>query len=168
MRSTVWRTKMRMRNYIICEILCVLALTGFIWFLCTTRAGGTQKSIDEVSSPVETCLAQDQMIKKTHADAYQAFGIDVSDTEGLSYFANENVMDVSEMLIIKLKDKDDAKAYKEAIETRIEERKNLYKDYAPEQYALLCDSIVNISGNTVFYCTAKNADELYEAYKKAL
>ena len=54
------------------------------------------------------------------------------------------------------------------METYIANQKNLYKNYAPEQYALLEDSILEVSGNTLFYCTATNADALYDAFRKAL
>ena len=108
------------------------------------------------------------MSKQSNADAFKAFGIDFSTTEGTVYYANDSVMDVSEMLIVKLVSPDDAQEFKEAIVSRVTDRENMYKNYAPDQYALLQDCIIKTSGNTVFYCTAKNADELYEAYRKAL
>ena len=89
-------------------------------------------------------------------------------TDGIVYYANDNVMDVSEMLIVKLNDSNDAGEFKTAIQNRVTDQENLYKNYAPEQYALLEDSVIKINGNIIFYCTAVNSDELYEAYKKAL
>ena len=77
-------------------------------------------------------------------------------------------MDVSELLIVKLNDAEDAESFRTAVETYIANQKNLYKNYAPEQYALLEDSILDVSGNTLFYCTAKNADALYDAFRTAL
>lgn len=159
---------MRNKPYIIAEILCVLALIVFVGWLCFTRSGGTTKSIEEISDPVFQAMEQDQMVKQTNADAYKAFGIDFSTTQGTVYYANNSVMDVSELLIIKLGDENDAQAIKTAIETRVADQQNLYKNYAPDQYALLQDCIIQTSGNTIFYCTAKNANELYEAFKKAL
>lgn len=108
------------------------------------------------------------MVQQTNADAVKAFGLDLSQTDGIVYYANDNIMDVSELLIVKLRDKEDASALKEAIEARVSDRMNLYKSYAPEQYSLLDKCTISVSGNTVFYCTAKNADLLYTAYKKAL
>lgn len=159
---------MRQKPYIIGEVLCVAALIGFIVWLCITRSGGTQKSIEEVSGPVVQAMETEQMSKQSNADAFKAFGIDFSTTEGTVYYANDSVMDVSELLIVKLGDENDAQAIKTAIENRVTDQQNLYKNYAPDQYALLQDAIIETSGNTVFYCTAKNANALYEAYKKAL
>jgi len=156
------------KNYMIYEVLCVVLLFCFIVWVCATHSGGTQKSADEVAAPVISSLRQDQMSKKTNADAGKAFGIDLDKTDGIVYYANDNVMDVSEMLIVKLNDSNDAGEFKTAIQNRVTDQENLYKNYAPEQYALLEDSVIKINGNIIFYCTAVNSDELYEAYKKAL
>ncbi len=131
-------------------------------------SGGTRKSIEEVSAPVCLAMKDGQMNRKTNADAIKAFGIDLDKTEGVVYYANDSVMDVSEMLIVKLTDPDDAQTVRDAVRNRVADRENLYKNYAPDQYALLEDCIIKTSGNMVFYCTAVNADELYDAYKKAL
>ena len=155
-------------KYLYSEIACVVVLLVFVIILCATRSGGTEKSIEQISSPVIKVLQKDQMTKKTNADAIKAFGFDLSKTEGIVYYENGNIMDVSEMLIIKLNDMEDAQEFKTAIKARVEERKNLYKSYAPEQYALLDDCIIESSGNTVFYCTATNSDELYDAFKDSL
>ena len=159
---------MKYKNYRILEALCVVALIAFIIWVCATHKGGTQKSVDEVAAPVCVAIAQDQMAKKTNLDASKAFGFDIDKTEGIVYYANDNVMDVSEMLIVKLNNAGDAAEFKTAIQNRVTDRENLYKNYAPEQYALLEDCIIRTDGNIVFYCTAVNSDELYEAYKKAL
>lgn len=160
--------KVSKRKYVIPELLCVAALAVFIVLLCTSRSGGTQKSMEEVAAPVAALAQSSQMSEKTNADFVKAFGFDLDKTVGAAYYANDNIMDVSECLIVILNDPDDAPVLKAAIEQRVSDRRNLYKNYAPAQYALLGDAIIEVSGNTVFYCTAKNADAFYEAYRKAL
>ncbi|MBR1761986.1 MAG: DUF4358 domain-containing protein [Eubacterium sp.] len=159
---------MTKKKYLIAEIICIIALLVFIIALCASRSGGTKKSIEQISSPVYSAMQKGQMTKKTNADAYKEFGFDISKTEGIAYYANDNIMDVSELLIIKLQDIDDAGEFKTAIKSRVNDRRNLYKSYAPEQYSLLGNCIIESSGNTVFYCTAKNADALYDAFRNAL
>ena len=150
------------------EVLCVAALIAFITFLVLSRSGGTEKPVGDVASPVLATLEKGQMTEQSNADAAKAFGFDLSKVEGLVYYENEDIMDVSELLIVKLNDAEDAESFRTAVETYIANQKNLYKNYAPEQYALLEDSILDVSGNTVFYCTAKNADALYDAFRTAL
>ncbi len=159
---------MTRKKYVFLELLCVAALAAFIVLLCTYRSGGTQKEIGEVAAPVAKLAQEAEMSEKTNADIAKTFGIDAQLAEGMVYYANDNIMDVSEVLLVKLKDTGDASAVKALIEQRVADQKNLYKNYAPAQYALLGECIIEVSGNTVFYCTAKNADAIYEAYKKAL
>lgn len=159
---------MSRKLYPLLEILCVAALIAFITFLVLSRSGGTEKPVGDVASPVLATLEKGQMTEQSNADAAKAFGFDLSKAEGLVYYENEDIMDVSELLIVKLNDAEDAESFRTAVETYIANQKNLYKNYAPEQYALLEDSILDVSGNTLFYCTAKNADALYDAFRTAL
>ncbi len=159
---------MKRKTYFCIEVLCFAGLAAFIVMLCLTRAGGTQKELSEVAEPVVAAMEEGQMTKKSNADAAKAFQLDLTKTEDLIYYSNDSIMDVSEMLIIKLKDNDDASEFEDAIKTRISDRKNLYKSYAPEQYSLLTNSIIETSGNTVFFCTAQNADKLYDVFKNSL
>ena len=159
---------MSRKLYPLLEILCVAALIAFITFLILSRSGGTEKPVGDVASPVLATLEKGQMTEQSNADAAKAFGFDLSKAEGLVYYENEDIMDVSELLIVKLNDAEDAESFRTAVETYIANQKNLYKNYAPEQYALLEDSILDVSGNTLFYCTAKNADALYDAFRTAL
>jgi len=159
---------MSRKLYPLLEVLCVAALIAFITFLVLSRSGGTEKPVGDVASPVLATLGKGQMTEQSNADAAKAFGFDLSKADGLVYYENEDIMDVSELLIVKLNDAEDAESFRTAVETYIANQKNLYKNYAPEQYALLEDSILDVSGNTLFYCTAKNADALYDAFRTAL
>ena len=159
---------MSRKLYPLLEVLCVAALIAFITFLVLSRSGGTEKPVGDVASPVLATLEEGQMTEQSNADAAKAFGFDLSKAEGLVYYENEDIMDASELLIVTQNDAEDAEGFRTAMETYIANQKNLYKNYAPEQYALLEDSILDVSGNTLFYCTAKNADALYDAFRTAL
>ena len=150
------------------ELGLIAALVAFIVFITGFYSGGTKKNIDELSAPVEAAMGELAVTKKTNADALKAFGFDLSRTDGIAYYAADNVMDVSEVLVVKLRDEKDASDFKEAIEDRVTNQKNLYKNYAPMQYSLLQNCIIESSGNTVFYCTATNANAIYDAYANAL
>ena len=154
--------------YKLTEIALVAVLLAFIVAICGFYSGGTKKNIDALAAPVEAAAGELSVTKRTNADAIKAFGFDLSKTEGIAYYADDNVMDVSEVLIIKLRDEKDAPEFKDAIEQRVINQKNLYKNYAPPQYSLLQNCIIESSGNTVFYCTAPNANAIYDAFVNAL
>ena len=158
----------RRRAYKHLEALCVALLFLLIAGISLSNSGGTDKTVDELAAPVLRVLDTSGMTRRTPSEAAGVFGFDRSKEEGAVYYSNDNVMDVTELLIVKLCDRSDAAAFASAIEERVENQKNLYQNYAPEQYSLLENSVIEVSGNTVFYCTAKNADEVYETFKRAL
>jgi hypothetical protein len=143
-------------------------LTSFIVFLFIINSGGTDKNVSELAGPVLEIMDLTDVTEKSPAEAAKVFGYDRSNEDGAVYYSSDNVMNVSELLIVKLKDSSYASDIREAVEKRVEEQKNLYRNYAPEQYSLLEKCIIRVSGNTVFYCTAENADEIYESFKKAM
>ena len=124
---------MSRKLYPLLEVLCVAALIAFITFLILSRSGGTEKPVGDVASPVLATLEKGQMTEQSNADAAKAFGFDLSKAEGLVYYENEDIMDVSELLIVKLNDAEDAEGFRTAVETYIANQKNLYKNCAPEQ-----------------------------------
>ena len=159
---------MTKNKYLYPEIACVVVLIIFIGLLFAARSGGTQKRVKEIAAPVLKVMDISEMKRKSAVEAAKVFGFETEKEEGILYYTNENIMDCSELLIVKLKDEKDTPAFKKLIEEQVENQKNLFKNYAPEQYALLQKSVIEVSGNTLFYCTAKNADAVYTAFKKAL
>lgn len=159
---------MKHKYYLVFELLCVAALIAFMVGMILSRSGGTDKPLEEVAKPVLSRLSEGQMTARSKGDASATFGFDLAKAEDVVYWSNEDIMDVSELLIVKVKDEADAEAFRAAVEKHIADQKNLYKNYAPKAYALLENSILEADGNTVFYCTATNAADLHEAFRDAL
>ena len=81
---------MKRKMYVLTEVLCFAALAGFIVVLCLSRAGGTQKELSEVAAPVVAAMDEAQMTKKSNADAAKAFQLDLTKTEDVIYYSNDN------------------------------------------------------------------------------
>ncbi|MBQ6019055.1 MAG: DUF4358 domain-containing protein [Clostridia bacterium] len=155
-------------QYRLYEWICVAALAVFVVLMLVFSSGGTGKSVRELTAPVTKLSEATPLVERTAPEAAAAFGFDLTLTEGVLYYENEDIMNVSEILIVKVNDKSDAPEIKQAVERRVKEQAELYKNYAPDQYSLLQKSIVEVKGNTVFYCTGTNAGDVYDAFKKAL
>ena len=155
--------KFKIREAVLAAVLVV-----FIAFLFHRSAGGTDKPLSEIAPPVLSVLGTEDMTEKTAVEAASVFGYDRETASETVYWENGSVMDVTELLIVKLSDASDGADMRSLIEKRVEEQKNLYRSYAPEQYALLEKCVIEVSGNVVFYCTADNAQQVYETFKKQL
>lgn len=160
--------KIKLNKYNIIELACVAALIVFVICLIISLSAGTDKSIEQISQTSVKYATELKMKKKSANTAAKTFGFDAKKAEGVVYYCNDSIMDVSELLIVKLKNSSDAKDFEQAIQNRVNNQENLFKNYAPEQYALLQNSIIECDANTVFYCTAENNKEIYNSFKKGL
>ena len=93
--------------------------------MLVSNSGGTDKRVKEIASDVLKVTDISQMSKKTAADAQKVFGFDTQKEEGILYYDNDNIMDVSELLIVKLNDKTDAAEFVNAIEEHVNNQKNI-------------------------------------------
>lgn len=160
--------KTKFGKYKIIEFACVGTLIVFIICLIVSLSSGTAKSVEEIAQNPVKYATQSKMKKRSANEAAKTFGFNPQDAEGIVYYCNDSIMDVSEILIVKLKKPSDAKEFEAAVQKRVENQQNLFKNYAPEQYALLQNSIIKADGNTLFYCTAQNNKEIYNSFKKGL
>lgn len=149
------------------EIFCVVVLVVFIAALCF--GGKTSKATAEevfkaVSSAVETGeteLCKNEKFKKE-------FGFGVGEFDGVFYMASDSIMEVREILVVKLKDTSPAKELVESIEARVENKHTLFKGYAPEQSALLDKYILVQNGNFILFAVSDSPAQIEKAFKKAL
>ena len=77
-------------------------------------------------------------------------------------------MEVRELLLVEAKSKDDVDAIVEKIKSRIEEKKALFKNYAPEQSALLENYALQKKGKFIMFTVSDSPEKFVEAFKKAL
>ena len=129
--------------YRILEIICVVLLLGFIVFLFLSSAGGTQKRVKEIAAPVTQAADISKMSKKTAADAAKVFGFDTEKEEGILYYANDNIMDVSELLIVKVKDEaeiEEKEALIEETKVKLEELEEILNQKKAELVVIVADT----------------------------
>ncbi len=152
------------------ELLCVAVLIVFIVFLAGSSAisktpgNEVLKAVNaeiKISKQADIKKCDNQKIKKE-------FGFTHNDFEYITYYASDSVMEVRELLIIKLKDKSQLDSVKEAIEKRVEEKSALFKGYAPEQSAMLEKYVLEYKKGFVVYAVSDTPDKLISAFKKAV
>ena len=152
------------------ELLCVVVLVVFIVFLSgnssISKASGNDvfKAVNaeiKISKTADIKKCNNQRIKKE-------FGFTHHDFEYIAYYASDSVMEVRELLIIKLRDKTQLDFVESAVRKRVDEKAKLFKGYAPEQSAMLDKYILEYKKGFVIYAVSDNPDKLISAFKKAL
>lgn len=154
-----------MNKHRIFEIVCVAALLVFI-VLVSRDSSYSDKTAQQMAEAVTQAMDVSELKKIKKNQIREDFGIDFSSVESFVYYASDEVMNVSELMLIKLKADVRSDEIKEKIEKRVKDKQTLFKGYAPEQSALLENYILSDEGGFIFYCVGEDAKQAHSAFKE--
>ena len=156
-----------MKKIRIKEIVCVAALLVFILLLVTQNKQSTAQPQDILDS---VCTAIDvSALEAQREDQFKkAFGFDAQDFEYVSFLASKDVMEVRELLLVKLPQGTDAQPLVGKIKARVEDKAELFSGYAPEQSGYLETYALLTRGGYVLYVVSDTPEDAIRAFKKAL
>ena len=147
-----------MNKHRVIEIICVVFLICFI-FLISMEDAVSDKTVKEVAEAVSMEINIDELSSFKKNKVKKEFGIDLDGIDSFVYYASDSVMNVEELLVIKLKEGAKADSITEKIETRVKDKQVLFEGYAPEQSALLKNYVLSVSHGFIFYAVGKEATD---------
>ena len=83
-------------------------------------------------------------------------------------YSSDASISVEEVLLIEAKNEAQTAEIREAVERRIEQRRNDFDGYAPEQVQLLENAQVLVRGRFVFMAVSPDAEQYRTAFVKSL
>ena len=149
------------------EIACVVLLAVFIAAMLAGNAGSS-KTAEEVFTPVVSQVDLDTLKVRDNKVIVKEFSFGEDDVENVIYISSDSVMEVRELLLVEAKGSDDVQKLTELIKTRVESKKALFKNYAPEQSALLENYTLVKKGKFILYTVYDSPEKIVSAFKKAL
>ena len=129
---------------------------------------GSNRPFEEVQSEVEKSFDASELKEQDSAAIKRNFGLNAADYAGTAYYSAESTISASEVLLIRIKSDDQIKEITDAIDKRIESRKNDFGDYLPEQAGLLDNAKQSVRGAYVFYAVSPDADAYLKAFNNSL
>ena len=145
------------------RIILVAALVAAIVFYVFLRNRESTVPASDVFQKVEQSVKTEKMEKTTDRYFKKYYGLNAAD-----YDAPVSNMDAEELLIIKLKNTNQAEAVTDAILKRQSDKEQSFEGYAPEQYALAQDYILDVQGNYILFVVDPKAEEIDNAFAGAL
>lgn len=139
-----------MNKHRVIEIFCVVFLICFI-FLISSEDSYSDKSVKDVVEAVSVEINVEDLKSYEKNKIQEEFGIEFQDIDSYAYYASDSVMNVEELLVIKLKEGVKADSITEKIETRVKDKQVLFEGYAPEQSAMLKNHILICQKGFIFY-----------------
>ena len=126
---------------------------------------------------VPMALIEDKLLQETDLgdmkkcntrELLEFVGLDYSDYDEVLYYKSKVALDVTELVIVKAKDKKDLLAVQDAVEKRVASQINTYRDYGPEQVSQLKNAVIAKQGNYLFYCVASDPEKYEEVFRHAV
>lgn len=110
----------------------------------------------------------EEMDKCSARQLMQFTGLDAAAFNSFLYYKSGEALSAEELMIIKADSPDDLDTAQDAVENRISNQITTYKDYAPDQAAMLRNAIVSRRGDYLFYCTASKPEKYEEVFNNAV
>ena len=149
------------------EILCVVLLVLFIVFISSESKIST-KSADEVFEGVKSSMDLSALSKQKSKKFEEELSLSADKYEDIIYYASASVMEVRELLIVKLRSTEDKDVLMSALEKRTEEKIKLFEGYAPTEAQMLKNHILTEKNGFVFFAVCDDTARASEAFKSAV
>lgn len=149
------------------EAACVVVLLVFILVLSTQNkqsSADLQSVFDAVSGAVDVSALEDCAESRFKKE----FGLDAQEFDDVRYLASDDVMEVRELLLVKLPQDNDGQVLLDRIKARVNDKAELFAGYAPEQSGYLESYVLLQRSGYVLYVVSDTPDEAVRAFKKAL
>lgn len=145
----------------------IVCLVLFVAWMLMSGESESDADVGAVEAAVAS-VGLGSMKKSDDLTVKKVFGINAGDYEGVVYYKGEGIMDVNELLIVKLKSVSQASDVKKAAQNRLDEQIKNFTNYGTDQIDLLNQGVVVSRGNYVFYTVSENSDKLKSAFVGAL
>lgn len=156
-----------MKKYRIAEIICIVILVAFIGFLSKEETT-SDKTAKEVAKAVFSAVDTSGLKKQSELQIKKELSLSVDSFDGMYFIKSDDIMDVREIIIIKLKDGASSDEAIQKIKKRLEEKQTLFEGYAPEQSAMLQNYVLKQKAGFVFYAVLTDKEAALSAFNKIL
>lgn len=152
----------RVMKYVILAAIVVFIAVLIIY------VSGSSRSFDEVKADVEASLDMSELNEQDSAAFKRTFGLNAADYTGVAYYSAESTISASEVLLVRIKNDGQIREITDAIEERIDSRRNDFENYLPEQVKLIDNARQSVRGAYVFYAVSPDADTYLKAFNSSL
>lgn len=148
---------------------CGMAFLILVYIvLLLLYASGSTKPFEEVSAAVEGLLDKESLVKQDAQALKRYYGLNSADYEGVMYYSAEFSISALEVLLIEVETDQQVQEVRDAVEDRLESRKNTFEGYAPEQVQLIEQAQLLVRGRFIFLAVSPDAENYAAAFTNSL
>lgn len=138
------------------KFLCALAAAVMCAaVLCACGKPAKEPAPSEITAAIMAELEIPSAVEKTAENAGDYYDVDLSRTEALSVYICGSGAYPDELAVFKMSSEEDVAAAKEAVQKRLDNQIELYRDYTPKEFYKLEEAKVTVKEKYVmlFVCS---------------
>jgi len=165
--SGQWDIEKRRQLYIWAfQAVALTALFAFVWFIAHEKK---YKEVDvaQLTSSLSQ-LTTDEWREEDALALKRRFGLAANDFAAVGYFGPNSNMDAAELLLVRVKEKDQIDAVVEAMKNRVAYQRTCFDGYGEDQMALLKDARFLTRGYYVFLIVSSDASSVEREFLKQI
>ena len=151
----------------VAKYITIAAIFIYIVVLMLFTSGST-KSFDEVKKGIEASINEETLAKADTPEVKRYFGLNAADYEGVLYYHAVNNLSAEEVFLVKVKNDSQVAEVKTAVEERLENRKNDFEGYAPEEAGYIDQAVLSVRGKFIFLAVGPDAQKYKEVFSDSL
>lgn len=154
--------------FVCIRVLLVAALIGAIICFVFFQKPESKVPFRTVKSKVAATIKSEGMSESTSRFFKKYYGQNAEEYDGVLLYAPNSNMDADEVLLVKTKSAEQAESLIELIKTRQQTKENTFKGYAPKQYALCQNYILDHQDSYILFVVSADAEKTDAAFRAAL
>lgn len=147
----------------ILEIVLLLLLGIYIGWIFH-RQGSRDVEIKVIAQQMTKRCEFDGLTRGDANSLKKEFSLSSADYDGVFYLHSENLMNVQELLVVKVKDTGQLDDLEKRVNTHLENRKKSFRGYGTNQEALLERAVISTRGNYFFYAVSEQVETWEKVY----
>lgn len=150
-------------------LLLLACLTAFGFAACGGETEAKNPDVNDVMAQIKSEITFPEMADHT-VDELPYYGYDQIDTDQIdsaAYSIASSGLTAEEVLIVKLKNADDADAVKSMMETRRDQIAATAQDYTPEEMNKITSAVIGSKGQYVYFAITGDNEKAKQIFEES-
>ena len=149
-----------MKKKIAIVIVIVLIIIAVLGIIINNSNKSIQINIEDLATKIAESGAFEDEIAKIDSEMIMSdYNITTDEVEGFVSYQGSGATS-EEIVILKVKDKSNLNDVKDKINSRIQERKQAFQSYLPEEVGKIDNNILRVEGNYIIFCVSNDSSKV--------
>lgn len=153
--------------YPVIQVILVICLLCFL-YVTLQQPKASQRPFDQVQAETVSSLSTDVMILQDNISIKRFTQLDPQAYQQMVYYKHSDPMIADELILVQFKDVEQADEFSNKIQQHIDDQKEIFEGYIPEEAAKLNSSILDVQANYALFVVSDSAKKIDEQFLQSL